>query len=185
MKKTFAIASAAILSMAMLGACKSEKTVADSDTIPATEEITYEVDQVDSTSTAFKYGPEFFNNESLKGNGLDSTYCQTPSGLKYVVVKAGSGVAPTEADKVTVNYEGRLTNGTIFDSSYARQEPATFPLGGVIKGWTEGLQTMKEGGETIFYIPSDLAYGEQGTPDGSIPPSAPLIFRVELISVNK
>ncbi|MDE5887238.1 MAG: FKBP-type peptidyl-prolyl cis-trans isomerase [Muribaculaceae bacterium] len=108
----------------------------------------------------------------------------TPSGLKYVTVKEGTGKSPKATDAVTVHYRGVLTDGTVFDSSFERGEPITFPLNGVIKGWTEGLQLMKEGGTTVFYIPSDLAYGEMGTPNGPIPPNAPLIFEVQLIQVQ-
>lgn len=108
----------------------------------------------------------------------------TESGLQYRVLEEGDGNMPTERSKVTVHYSGKLTNGEEFDSSYRRGEPTSFPLNGVIKGWTEGLQLMKEGSKYEFFLPYDLAYGERGTPSG-IPPFATLIFTVELISVDR
>lgn len=110
----------------------------------------------------------------------------TPSGLQYKLVSAGTGKvrkSPKATDTVTVHYRGTLVDGTEFDSSYKRNEPTSFPLNGVIKGWTEGLQHMKTGDKFIFYIPSDLAYGDSGA--GLIGPDSTLIFEVELISVGK
>ena len=107
----------------------------------------------------------------------------TPSGLQYRTNVEGSGVNPDENDEVTVHYEGKLIDGTIFDSSIKRGEPATFGLNQVIPGWTEGLQLMKEGGKTTFFIPQQLAYGQQDM--GTIPAYSTLIFEVELIKVNK
>jgi peptidyl-prolyl cis-trans isomerase len=114
----------------------------------------------------------------------DSVFTTTASGLKYLVVTEGTGKSPKATDVVKVHYTGRLTDGTVFDSSVERGEPAEFPLNGVIAGWTEGLQLMKEGGKTLFYIPAELAYGETGTPGGPIGPNTPLIFEVELIKVK-
>ncbi len=108
---------------------------------------------------------------------------KTKSGLIYVSLKDGTGAAPTGTDKVRVNYRGTLVDGTEFDSSYKRGQPAEFPLNGVIKCWTEGLQMMKPGGKARLYCPADLAYGERGT--GLIPPSAALVFDVELLEVKK
>ena len=106
-----------------------------------------------------------------------------PSGLQYKVLKEGSGPQPKETDTVTVNYRGTLINGTEFDSSYKRGEPATFPLNGVIKGWTEALQLMKAGSKYQLFIPSNLAYGERAVgPD--IGPNSTLIFEVELLKVS-
>lgn len=107
----------------------------------------------------------------------------TPSGLRYVITQEGTGKTPTVSDNATVHYTGKFLDGKVFDSSVQRGEPATFGLGQVIKGWTEGLQLMKEGGKALFFIPYTLAYGEQGYP-GAIPPRADLIFEVELIKVN-
>jgi FKBP-type peptidyl-prolyl cis-trans isomerase len=102
--------------------------------------------------------------------------------LQYKVLKEGSGATPKSSDTVTVNYRGTLMDGTEFDSSYKRGQPATFPVSGVIKGWTEALQVMKVGSKLQLYIPANLAYGEQGRP--GIPPNSLLIFEVELMSVN-
>ncbi|HTY60024.1 MAG TPA: FKBP-type peptidyl-prolyl cis-trans isomerase [Bacteroidota bacterium] len=107
-----------------------------------------------------------------------------PSGLQYKVVAAGKGKNPTVNSTVTVQYSGRLLDGTEFDSSYKRGEAATFPCNRVIKGWTEALQLMKEGSKWELYIPSDLAYGPTGYGGGVIPPNATLIFQIELLSVK-
>ena len=104
------------------------------------------------------------------------------SGLQYLVLKEGTGKSPKATDKVKCHYEGFLIDGTVFDSSVQRGEPAVFPLDGVIAGWTEGLQLMKEGGKTRFFIPYLLAYGPSGA-GNSIPPYAALIFDVELLEV--
>jgi FKBP-type peptidyl-prolyl cis-trans isomerase FklB len=106
-----------------------------------------------------------------------------PSGLQYKVIKEGTGKTPTAEDTVVTNYRGTLTDGTEFDSSYKRGQPATFPVKGVIPGWTEALQLMKEGSKWELFIPSNLAYGEQGA-GGVIGPNAALIFEIELISVK-
>ena len=107
---------------------------------------------------------------------------KTESGLIYRELKAGTGVSPKATDTVKVNYRGTLTNGTEFDSSYKRNMPAEFPLNGVIKCWTEGVQKMRVGGKSSLVCPSDLAYGDQGRP--SIPGGATLIFEVELLEVS-
>jgi FKBP-type peptidyl-prolyl cis-trans isomerase len=108
----------------------------------------------------------------------------TPSGLQYEVITDGTGSKPTAIDQVTVHYKGTLLNGFEFDSSYKRGEPATFGLGQVIKGWTEGVQLMPEGAKYRFFVPYQLAYGGTGTQDGSIPPFSTLIFEVELIKIG-
>lgn len=108
----------------------------------------------------------------------------TESGLQYKVLEEGTGASPEPTDTVTVNYEGTLIDGTVFDSSYERGEPVSFPLNRVIKGWTEGLQLMKEGATYRFFIPGDLAYGMNPRPGGEIGPNETLIFKVELIEVK-
>lgn len=107
---------------------------------------------------------------------------ELPSGLQYKVLAEGSGESPQATDKVTVHYKGMLLDGTVFDSSYDRGESISFPLNGVIPGWTEGLQLMKTGGKSILYIPPELGYGDRDI--GPIPPGSTLIFEVELISIN-
>ena len=104
-----------------------------------------------------------------------------PSGLQYKVITEGTGKTPTAADKVKTHYRGTLINGREFDSSYKRNQPAEFPVSGVIKGWTEALQLMKEGAKWELYIPPNLAYGERGRP--GIPPNSALIFEIELLEV--
>ncbi len=120
----------------------------------------------------------------LEENKKNANVKETASGLQYVVEKEGTGAQPSATDEVTVHYTGKLLDGTVFDSSVNRGEPATFPLNRVIPGWTEGVQLMKEGAKYIFFIPSDLAYGPQGVPN-AIPPHSTLIFDVELIKVVK
>lgn len=105
------------------------------------------------------------------------------SGLQYEVISEGTGNKPAATDNVTVHYTGKLVDGTVFDSSVERGQPATFPVNGVIPGWVEGLQLMTEGSKWRLHIPFNLAYGEQGA-GGSIPPFATLIFDVELIKIG-
>src|SRR2546425_6137452 len=120
-----------------------------------------------------------FLEENKKKEGVKTT----ASGLQYKVVKEGTGAQPKANDTVTVNYRGTLINGTEFDSSYKRGEPATFPVNGVIKGWTEALQLMKAGSKYQLFIPPNLAYGERAVgPD--ISPNSTLIFDVELMDVK-
>lgn len=126
-----------------------------------------------------KVASETFLTENAKKEGIQVT----ESGLQYEVIEAGDGEQPKAEDTVTVHYRGTLVDGTQFDSSYDRGEPATFPLNRVIKGWTEGLQLMKTGAKYRFYIPSDLGYGERGAGQ-NIPPHAALIFDVELLKIG-
>jgi FKBP-type peptidyl-prolyl cis-trans isomerase len=134
----------------------------------------------DAKSTKNKEDGEKFLAENAKKSGVKAT----ASGLQYEVLTEGKGDRPAKEDKVTVNYRGTLLDGTEFDSSYARNQPITFPLANVIPGWTEGVQLMTPGSKYKFYIPSQLAYGERGA-GAKIGPNETLIFEVELISVEK
>ncbi|UWX04772.1 FKBP-type peptidyl-prolyl cis-trans isomerase [Pseudoxanthomonas sp. NC8] len=118
----------------------------------------------------------------LAANRAQKGVLTTPSGLQYLVLREGSGPRPMASDTVRVNYEGKLLDGTVFDSSYERGEPAEFPLNRVIAGWTEGLSLMPVGAKYRFWIPSDLAYGASGSPP-KIGPNATLTFDVELLGI--
>jgi FKBP-type peptidyl-prolyl cis-trans isomerase len=120
--------------------------------------------------------------EILAANKENGEISVTESGLQYQVIEEGTGATPAASDSVTVHYTGTFADGEVFDSSVERGEPTTFNVGGVIPGWTEALQLMKEGAKYKLWIPGDLAYGPQGRP--GIPPNAMLNFEVELISIN-
>ena len=120
----------------------------------------------------------------LADNAKKDEVLVTDSGLQYTALEEGNGPSPAASDKVTVHYSGSLIDGTVFDSSYERGAPASFPLNGVIAGWTEGLQLMKVGGKTRFFIPQELAYGDRPNPNSPIPAYAALVFDVELVSVD-
>ena len=134
--------------------------------------------QVEALSEANLKSGEAFLAENAKKDGVTVT----PSGLQYRVITEGTGDAPKATDTVKVHYEGRLISGDVFDSSVARGEPVSFPLNGVIPGWSEGVQLMKLGSKFQFTIPSALAYGPSGT--GPIPPNSVLVFDVELLEIN-
>lgn len=119
----------------------------------------------------------------LAENGKKDGVVTLPSGLQYQVLKEGNGKKPSATDQVVCHYEGTLIDGTVFDSSYQRNQPATFGLNQVIAGWTEGVQLMQEGAKYCFFIPYKLAYGERGA-GAQIPPFATLVFDVELIEVK-
>ncbi len=133
------------------------------------------------TAEENKKKEEAFLSQNQKKEGVHTL----ESGLQYKVMKEGSGSKPTLYDKVTVNYRGTFIDGTEFDSSYKRNQPATFPVTGVIPGWTEALPLMKTGSKWQIFVPAKLAYGEAGAGGGAIPPNATLIFEVELLSLGE
>ena len=128
--------------------------------------------------------PSTLNQEGIVTNTASTDTITTASGLQYRIITEGSGTEnPAPSSIVTVHYSGKLTDGTEFDSSYKRNQPASFPVNGVIRGWTEALQLMHVGDKWELTIPSDLAYGRQGA-GNSIPPDAILIFEVELLEIK-
>lgn len=139
--------------------------------------------KVESKTEPSQTAPADAGASFLAENAKKPNVKTTASGLQYIMEKEGTGKQPTASNTVKVHYEGKLIDGTVFDSSLANGNPIEFPLNGVIKGWTEGLQLMKEGGEATFFIPADLAYGERGVPN-AIPPNSTLIFKVQLIEVK-
>ena len=120
---------------------------------------------------------------AAQASSASAATATSPSGLVVRTIRQGSGPSPTAADRVKVHYRGTLVDGTEFDSSYKRNEPATFPLGRVIKCWTEGVQRMKVGGKAELVCPPALAYGARGA-GGIIPPNATLRFEIELLAIN-
>ena len=126
-----------------------------------------------------KVGEEF-----LAANKTKEGVVTLPSGLQYKILTAGTGAKPTTTDTVSCNYRGTLINGKEFDSSYKRGQPASFPVSGVIKGWTEALQLMPVGSKWQLFVPADLAYGDRGA-GGDIGPGETLIFEVELLSIGE
>jgi FKBP-type peptidyl-prolyl cis-trans isomerase FkpA len=121
----------------------------------------------------------------LAANGKKPGVVTTASGLQYQVITQGTGPKPKLEDRVSVNYAGSLLDGTEFDSSYKRNEPAQFVLKQVVPGWTEGLQLMPVGSKYKLWVPAKLGYGEAGTPGGPIPPNSTLVFEVELLQIAK
>ena len=171
MKKVLVMAIAALL-MTGMASCGGNSSSTEN-----TEETTPD------------YGQQIKDNKTLgrefmEQNAKNDSVVQTQSGLQYMALKEGTGAKPSATDTVTVHYTGKLLDGTVFDSSVERGEPATFALDQVIPGWTEGLQLMSEGSEYRLFIPSELAYGSKGAGD-KILPNATLIFDVQLIKVTK
>ncbi len=140
---------------------------------------TQQMKAAEAVSAEAKAAGQKFQTENAAREGVKVT----ESGLQYEVLEAADGVKPSVEDTVTVHYSGSLINGTVFDSSYQRGEPTQFPLQGVIKGWTEGLQLMNVGSKFRFVIPSELAYGERGAGQ-NIGPGETLIFDVELLEIQ-
>lgn len=151
------------------------------DTMTAFSKDLNEKQQTASREAAEKNTAE--GEKFLADNKTKPGVKTTPSGLQYKVLKEGTGPSPKETDTVVTNYRGTLINGTEFDSSYKRNEPATFPVNGVIKGWTEALQMMKKGSKYQLFVPSGLAYGPRGAGQ-DIGPNAVLIFEVELLDIK-
>ena len=173
MKKIFFIALTALL-MTGIASCGGNTASTENQ----------ETEEVATDSTVEIKDNATIGREFLEENAKNDSVTQTESGLQYMVLKEGTGAKPGPTDEVTVHYTGRLINGTVFDSSVERGEPATFPLDKVIPGWTEGLHLMSEGAKYRLFIPSELAYGSKGAGD-QILPNSTLIFDVELIKVNK
>ena len=160
--------------VALLSACdhgEIDKTTNSTQTNHSINEAKAKMDENKSNGEAF-----------LAENAKKAGITVTASGLQYEVLESGTGSTPTLSDTVETHYTGRFMDGAEFDSSVTRGQPLTFPVTGVIAGWTEALQLMQEGDKWKLYIPSDLAYGERGV--GPIPPNATLIFEIELISVK-
>ena len=161
-----------------------EPQVATAEAQQIVEDFFRKQEEKQHAEAAEKYkGAKSEGEKYLSENAKKEGVVTLPSGLQYQVLKEGNGKSPKATDKVVCHYEGMLIDGTMFDSSVQRGEPATFPLNGVIAGWTEGLQLMKEGAKYRFFIPYQLGYGERGA-GASIPPFATLVFDVELIEVK-
>lgn len=176
MDKDAALINYDILKMGIADMLKKENQLGNSDINTLMQNYSAKIQKVQADK-ATGAGLEFLANNKKKPGVKE-----TASGLQYEVIVEGSGKSPKATDKVKVHYTGTLTDGQVFDSSVERGEPIEFPLNGVIKGWTEGLQLMKEGAKYKFYIPSELAYGERGAGQ-QIPPHSTLIFEVELLKV--
>lgn len=177
-KKGLTIAAMAVMSIGLaFGACNKREKVSSDE---GNSSLVSENEAGDSMNA----DELIIEEEQIPAAEADASgYVTTPSGLKYKVIKEGSGEHPSPYSTVTVNYTGKLEDGTVFDSTDQHGQPISFPLNRVIPGWTEGLQLMQPGAIYEFVIPSNLAYGPQGVP-GAIPPNATLIFDVELLGIQ-
>ena len=161
-----------------------EPQISDAEAQTIVKEFFENQEKKQRAAAAEKYKENKQKGEAwLADNAKKEGVTVLPSGLQYQVIKEGNGRQPKATDAVVCHDEGRVIDGTLFDSSIQRGEPATFPLNGVIAGWTEGLQLMKEGAKYRFFIPYNLAYGEHGAGQ-QIPPFSALVFDVELIEVK-
>jgi FKBP-type peptidyl-prolyl cis-trans isomerase len=159
---------------------EKESAISEEETQQATLEFQKMMtEKQNAASAAARKAGDDFLTDNAKKEGIKIT----PSGLQYKIITEGTGKSPLPTNTVVVHYRGKLIDGTVFDESYQRGEPATFQLNQVIKGWTEGLQLLKEGGKAELYIPAELGYGDRGAGQ-LIPPGAALIFEVELIKVQ-
>ncbi len=157
----------------------SEEQIQETQIAFQTEMMAKQETKMKAMADKNKQESEVFHADNAKKDGVVTL----PSGLQYQVIEAGKGKSPKAEDMVTVHYEGTLIDGSVFDSSRMRGEPATFPVGGVIPGWTEALQLMKEGAKYRLFIPPALAYGERGA-GPMIGPNATLVFEVELLKID-
>lgn len=169
----------AVFTEAIEAVMKGEETKISSEEANLMLQEFFGAIQAKAEATLTKVGKEF-----LAKNKLEEGVVELESGLQYKVITAGAGEKPTADQQVKCHYHGTLINGTVFDSSVERNEPAVFPVGGVIKGWVEALQLMEVGAKWQLFIPSDLAYGAQGA-GGVIGPHETLIFEVELLEIVK
>jgi len=167
-----------IASVACLQAHAAEGTTSTTSSSTHKTSSVTSTQAVDPAEKAKKDGAAF-----MEKNKTEAGMVTLPSGLQYKIVEAGSGKKPAKNDTVTVDYEGTLLNGTVFDSSYKRGQPASFPVSGVIAGWQEALQLMPTGSTWMLYIPPQLAYGQAGA-GGMIGPNETLVFKVHLISIK-
>jgi len=170
----------AVMAKALETAMKGDKSLLSDEEMQSAMAKLSEEKQKDMRAEAEKNKVK--SDEFLAKNRTAEGIQVTSSGLQYKIAEAGSGNAPKAEDTVVVNYRGTLIDGTEFDSSFKRNQPAEFPLNGVIPGWTEGLQLLKKGGKATFYVPPELGYGDRSRQN--IPANAVLIFDVELLDVK-